>query len=172
MNANGAYIVEGNIESSLELATEDQLTANLEIVAPEPARVTFMEEENGELVSRLAVIRTYVPIFLFHEMLRDRQRVLKEVRKKKLEILRSPDNDGSDEVKEILMEEAKEVEQSIMMDWLTRQVLNVWKLTEKDMTPERFERGLVFEQIQGLFNRFFGDLMQSKRNRDKLKGLG
>jgi len=98
--------------------------------------------------------------------------VLKEVRKKKLEILRSPDNDGSDEVKEILMEEAKEVEQSIMMDWLTRQVLNVWKLTEKDMTPERFERGLVFEQIQGLFNRFFGDLMQSKRNRDKLKGLG
>lgn len=177
MNANGTYTVEGSIEQSLELATEDQLTANLEIVAPEPCRVTFMEEETNEagevkLVSRLAIIRTYVPIFLFHEMLRDRQRVLKEVRKKKLEILRSEDNDGTDEVKEILAEEAKEVEQSTMIDWLTRQVLNVWKLTEKNMTPQRFERGLTFEQIQGLFSRFFGDLMQSKRSRDKLRGLG
>jgi hypothetical protein len=174
---NGAYTVEGSIENSLELATEDQLTTNLEIVAPEPVRVTFMEEqkdEHGEpqLVPRIALIRTYVPIFAFHEMLRDRQKLLKEVRRKKLEILRSPDNDGTEEIKEILMEEAKEVEQSIMMDWLTRQVLNVWKLTEKDMTIERFELGVEFEQVEVLFNRFFGGLMRSKRYKDKLRQQG
>jgi hypothetical protein len=158
------------VEGSIEYALEDQLTANLEIVAPPPAKVTFMEEgPNGEDVPRIADIKTYVPMYLFHEMLRDRQRILKEVRKKKLEILKSPDNDGTDEVKEILMEEIKEVEQEIQTGWLERQVLNIWKRTEHDMTYERLVRGLNFEQIQGLFNLFFAGLIKSKQAKDKLR---
>jgi len=158
------------VEGSVEYALDDQLEANLEIVAPTPIRVTFMEEsEDGGLKPRTALIRTYVAMYDFHGMLRSRQKVLKEVRRKKLEILRSPDNDGTDEVKEMLTEEAKEIEQDIMTEWLEHQVLSVWQRTEKDMVYDRFVRGLQFEQIEGLFNRFFGGLIKSKRAKDKLR---
>jgi len=161
------------VEGSIEYALDDQLTANLEIVAPAPIRVTFMEEgPNGEDVPRTAEIRTYVPMFVFHEMLRDRQRILKEVRRKKIEILRSPDNDGTPEIKAMFEEEAKELEQDMMTEWLELQVLSVWRRTEKDMTYDRLVRGLDFEQMQGLFNRFFAGLIRSKQARDKLKQQG
>jgi hypothetical protein len=167
-NTNGTAVVE--VEGSVEYAMEEQLTANLEIVAPAPARVTFMEEgPDGEEQPRVAEIRTYVPVFVFNEMLRDRQRILKDIRRKKLAILRSEENDGTDEVKEMLEVEAKELEQSVMGEWVQEQVFKVWKRTEKDMSLKRFQCGLDFEQIQGLFTRFFGGLMRSKQAKDKLR---
>jgi hypothetical protein len=167
--SNNTAVVEG----SIEYAMEDQLTANLEIAVPLPIRVTFMEEgPNGEEQPRIAEIRTYVPMFVFHEMLRDRQRILKEVRRKKIEILRSEGNDGTPEIKEMLAEEAKELEQEMMTEWLENQVLNVWKRTEKDMTYDRLVRGVDFDQMQGLFNRFFAGLIKSKQAREKLKQQG
>jgi hypothetical protein len=161
------------VEGSVEYALEDQLEANLEIVAPAPVKVTFMEEDgDGNDVPRIAEIRTYVPVFIFNEMLRDRQRILKDVRRKKLAIMRSEENDGTPEVLEMLQEEAKELEQSIMGEWVQGQVLKVWQRTEKNMTLEKFQRGLNFEQIQGLFTRFFAGLMRSKQAKDKLRQQG
>lgn len=169
--SNSTAVVE--IEGSVEYALEDQLEANLEIVAPAPIKVTFMEEgPDGEDVPRTAEIRTYVPVFIFNEMLRDRQRILKDVRRKKLAIMRSEENDGSPEVLEMLQEEAKELEQSIMGEWVQGQVLRVWQRTEKEMTLDKFQRGLNFEQIQGLFTRFFAGLMRSKQAKDKLRQQG
>lgn len=170
-HASNTAIVE--VEGSIEYALDDQLEANLEIVAPAPIRVSFMEEgPNGEDVQRIAEIRTYVPVFIFNEMLRDRQRILKDVRRKKLAIMRSEENDGSPEVLEMLQEEAKELEQSIMGEWVQGQVLRVWQRTEKEMTLDKFQRGLNFEQIQGLFTRFFAGLMRSKQAKDKLRQQG
>lgn len=170
-HASNTAIVE--VEGSIEYALDDQLEANLEIVAPAPIRVSFMEEgPNGEDVQRIAEIRTYVPVFIFNEMLRDRQRILKDVRRKKLAIMRSEENDGTPEVIEMLQEEAKELEQSIMGEWVQGQVLRVWQRTEKEMTLDKFQRGLNFEQIQGLFTRFFAGLMRSKQAKDKLRQQG
>lgn len=161
------------IEGSVEYALDDQLEANLEIVAPAPVKVTFMEEdEDGNDVPRIAEIRTYVPVFIFNEMLRDRQRILKDVRRKKLAIMRSEENDGTPEVIEMLQEETKELEQSVMGEWVQGQVLRVWQRTEKEMTLEKFQRGLSFEQVQGLFTRFFAGLMRSKQAKDKLRQQG
>lgn len=169
--SNSTAVVE--IEGSVEYALEDQLEANLEIVAPAPVKVTFMEEgPDGEDIPRTAEIRTYVPVFIFNEMLRDRQRVIKDVRRKKLAIMRSEENDGTPEVVEMLQEEAKELEQSVMGEWVQGQVLRVWQRTEKNMTLEKFQRGLSFEQVQGLFTRFFAGLMQSKQAKDKLRQQG
>lgn len=167
--SKGTAVVEG----SIEYAMDDQLEANLEIVAPAPVRVTFMEEgPDGEEQPRLAEIRTYVPVFIFNEMLRDRQRVLKDVRRKKLAITRSEENDGTPEVIEMLQEEAKELEQAIMGEWVQEQVLKVWKRTEKNMTFEKFTHGLQLDQVQELFTRFFGGLMRSKQAKDKLRQQG
>jgi hypothetical protein len=171
MNNHSTAVVE--VEGSVEYALDDQLESNLEIVAPTPARVTFMEEDaDGNDVPRIAEIKTYVPVFIFNEMLRDRQRMIKDVRRKKLAILRSEENDGSPEVKEMLQEEAKELEQSMMGEWVQEQVFKVWKRTEKNMTLDAFQRGLNFEQIQELFTRFFGGLMRSKQVKDKLRQQG
>jgi hypothetical protein len=169
MNNHSTAVVEGSVEYALD----DQLEANLEIVAPAPIRVTFMEEgPDGDDVPRLAEIKAYVPVHIFNEMLGSRQRMLKDVRRKKLEILRSPENDGTDEVKEMLQEEAKEAEQAVVNEWVQRQVLTCWQRTEKDMTFERFARGLTLDQIKGLFTRFFGDLTRSKQFKDKLRQQG
>lgn len=165
---NGLTVVEGELEG-----IDEELTNNLEIIAPSPVRVSLMEQmpgENGEitLMPVTHTIRTYVPMSIFLEMLRNRQTVFKQIRRRKLEILRSPENDGSPEVKEILAEEMKEVEQELLYGWIIDQILAVWKLTEKDMTFERLAGGLQHKQGEELFSRFFGSLIKSRQARDKL----
>lgn len=166
---NGLTVVEGELEG-----IDEELTNNLLIVAPEPVKVTFMEEGTGDagevvLKPTIKVIRSYVPMSIFHQMLISRQKVMKEIRKRKLEIWRSPENDGSPEVKEILAEEVKEVEQEIMYGWIVEQILSVWKLTDKEMTFERLEGGLQHSQGEELFNRFFASMIKSKRASDRLR---
>jgi hypothetical protein len=47
--------------------------------------------------------------------------------------------------------------QQEMMDWMSTQVLNVWTLTEPDMTMEKLRDGVGFQKIFGLFNLFFAN---------------
>jgi molecular chaperone DnaK (HSP70) len=163
---NGTATIEGSLEM-LPL-DDEELERNLKVIAPLPVEVTFFDGD----AERTAKIKTRVPMSVFHEMLGTRQKVRKEVRRQKLAILRSTENDGTEEVTEMLKEEAKEVEQEIMTRWLVEQVLAVWRRTEPDMTFEQLENGLEFEQVEALFSRFFGGLMRQKRFKDRLMHTG
>lgn len=172
------------VDRQIAEVLEEQLSANLEIVAPSPVKVTIYDvalpqghighqhvDAGGNLLPhfelRTAVISTFVPMSVFNSMLLSRQRAMREARKQKIEILKQ--SDGSPDMREMLQEEAKETEQTIMSKWLLEQVLTVWKRTEPDMTLDRLENGLTFKQVMGLFNRFFEDLIQSKLNRDRAR---
>lgn len=74
---------------------------------------------------RHANIRTKVPMRVFNKMLMAHDQMMKESAAEK------------------------------KIDWMTEQVLAVWKVTEPNMTKDELIDGLEFEQISGLFSRFF-----------------
>lgn len=138
------------------------LDIDLEETAPLPVAVTFNEwveepvlDEHGKTqrrpdgspivhmhrVSRRALIETFVPMDLFLKMMASREAFTKT---------KSVDPAG------------KAASQEATLAWVGKQVLNVWQLTEPDMTEERLRRGLNFKQVYGLFTRFFGDLLQQQ----------
>lgn len=44
------------------------------------------------------------------------------------------------------------------MKWMRARVLEIWQLTEEDMTEKRLNRGLTIQQTAGLFKRFFAQM--------------
>jgi len=92
---------------------------------------------------RRAQIDTFVPMRIFNKMLATRDRVVRE--------------------REAYLQ--KGGEEDPMMIWMTNQVLNVWKLSEPDMTYEALVDGLSFDKISKLFAAFFGDVVKQATQR-------
>ena len=116
-------------------------------VLPEPVRVSIVEfipqkaegtDANGDETiirvprSRIATINTYVPMKILHRMMASQGAQGAE----------SPEN------------------QQMMISWMIDQVLEVWRLTEPNMTAEKLAEGLSYQKVFGLFGRFFGDLLK------------
>jgi hypothetical protein len=144
-------------DEAIEKAFSTGEAVNLDEVSYEYVPVAFVEYipytvegSDGKTVTRykpetrIAEICNRVPMYLLNRLLADEKRM------KKLQ-------------KRIAAGEIEEPEEDPTMQWVTRQVLNVWRLTENDMTYERLERGLLFEQIYGLFSRFFGPTLRRLR---------
>jgi hypothetical protein len=126
---------------------------NLDEVTIEELEVAFIEYESVEKDGqkhmrphkRVALISTYVPISLLHKMLAGQ---------KKAQALKVRVDSGE-----------LEMEDDPMMLWISRQVFAVWKLSEPDMSWERFERGLDLEKVLGLFSRFFSSTLRKLRGK-------
>lgn len=132
-----------------------QASTTFDEVLPEPIKIVWGEyvdyretlEDGREvtrrrLVRRVSEINTYVPVKILNRMMASQERI------KKIQALRtkSPDQvDGQS--------------QQEMIDWMSQQVLNVWQLTEPDMTIEKLQEAFDFKKIFGLFNLFFGSLL-------------
>lgn len=149
---------------------EQSAAQNLDEVAPEPVSVTIREyvertEEDAEgrpvtrrrLVVRSAQIETFVPMRVFNRMMASRRVAL--ARRATLAAQRADvgawaaadaADDGDDD----------NPADDPVMQWMQQNVLRVWQLTEPDMTADRLENGLSFQQIQGLFARFFGEMLR------------
>ena len=93
---------------------------------------------------RIAEIINFVPMRIFNQMLASRNKIMRQREK-------------------FLQSKAEEQEQTDpMIEWMLRQVLEVWKLTpgEEDMTLDRLENGLDFQKIYRLFTLFFDKMMK------------
>lgn len=142
---------------------------DLDEVAPEPVAVTLREyieraetDADGHsvmrrrLVVRRALIETFVPMQVFNRMMADRRIAL---------LLRAGATGASASAlpTAVAADAAAaddEPADDPMLDWMQRSVLRVWRLTEPDMTLDRLALGLSFQQMQGLFARFFGELLR------------
>lgn len=126
---------------------EEVRSVNLDEVIVGEVRVAInkyvevvVKDENGdevvvnEIKTRIANIRTKVPMRLFNRMLQAHDKVMK--------------NSSAED----------------KLDWMTDQVLSVWQVTEPRMTKEQLVDGLEFEQISGLFSRFFDKQLRLLRN--------
>jgi hypothetical protein len=122
-------------------------------VLPEPITVSlieFIEEKTKDGITRrkpkvrVAEINTYVPMKIFHRMMASQEKIraIQEVRAKAVD---GKLDDGS---------------QQTMLLWMVDQVLQVWQLTEPDMTGDKLTEGLSFQKVIGLFGVFFGDLLK------------
>lgn len=122
-------------------------------VLPEPITVSlveFVEYKTKEGVTRRkpairnAEINTYVPMKIFHRMMASQEKIraIQDVRAKA--VGGKLDDDS----------------QQTMLLWMVDQVLQVWKLTEPDMTADALTEGLSFQKVIGLFGVFFGDLLK------------
>lgn len=133
-------------------------TVNLDEVTIGEIAVAFVEwvevkatGNDGQTVTRIkpqvrhAHISDYVPMYLLNKMVASQ---------KKAQRARDRFQAGDEEFT-----------QDPMMAWVSEQVLAVWKLSEPDMTQERFNRGLNFQQINGLFTRFFGEQLRLSKNK-------
>ncbi len=143
---------------------EEQQQDNLRLLLPEVIEVTIMEEVNrrtetdeegfevelSDWKPRTARIKAWVPMAVFHQML---------VGRKKIARLRAMVSGAAEDM------EAEESE--ALIEWVFEQVFNVWRLTERNMTLERLQRGLNFEQALELFNRFFAGLLKRMAERNK-----
>lgn len=119
---------------------------------PEPIKVSivaFLEEDvtvggikmrRRKPVSRVAEIGTYVPMLILNKMMKSQAQI------RKLQAMR--EQSGDTEV------------QAETMQWMAEQVCAVWQLSEPDMTVQKLMEGLDFKKILGLFNLFFGNLLQ------------
>lgn len=150
MSSNGHK----NTEAQDALALLDTFGSgvNFDEVIPEPVQVSIMEftpqqvgfNEHHEpvmrntLQKRIALINTYVPMRILHRMMATQERM-------KIAQAKNPDQQ----------------DQQAIIQWISEQVLEVWKLTEPDMTYDRLTTGLVFQQIVGLFNRFFASQLKA-----------
>ncbi len=128
------------------LNTLDRLgSVNLDEVTTDIVPVAFVEFEPHESggVKRMkprvrhAEIIDYVPMYLLNRALAN-ERKIKKIRAK------------------IDAEEMEEPEEDVQMTSLQRSVYEVWKLSEPEMTFDRFKVGLELSQVMGLYNRFFG----------------
>ncbi|MBF6588932.1 MAG: hypothetical protein IVW57_00190 [Ktedonobacterales bacterium] len=99
-------------------------------------------------------IETRVPMMIFNRMLAGRQRAMR-ARAAYLAHGGSA-NDGGDP----------------MLQWMQEQVLAVWQLSDPAMTLDRLAEGLDFQQVQGLFARFFGELLRQQQSKASGGGNG
>lgn len=122
-------------------------------VLPEPIMVSLVEfvpyqTEDGvtrrKPKIRTAEINTYVPMKIFHRMMASQEKIraIQDVKAK------------SDKGK------LDEQSQQTMLLWMIDQVLQVWNLTEPEMTADKLTEGLSFQKVIGLFGVFFGDLLK------------
>ena len=160
MTKNGKIVDSTNVEAANAYMDMD---TQFDDVLPEPIQVTLVEyvteeyEENGKLrqrrrpARRTALINTYVPMRVLHSMMASQEKL------RRLQNLQKEVQDG----------QVSSGGQQAMIEWMTEQVLAVWKLTEPDMTAEALADGLSFQKVFGLFKLFFGDLLASM-NRQKL----
>lgn len=136
-------------------------------------------------------INTWVPMFLFNRMLANQKKIQQA---RRLHTLREAAKEAREEqlteegigLEPLEPEEEEEEEDSFNFTsltdeafksilansdpallWQAREVLTVWKLTpgEGGMSLKRLLLGLTFEQIQGLFMRFFGAMLRQKQNK-------
>lgn len=152
---------------------------NLDEVSPASVTVAFREfvadAQKGYAVKIVKKdIHTWVPMYLFNRMLANQKRVQK---------LRSQARNAAPAIEaeesfDLFADEepfnpatlSDEAFQQIMREsepaivWQSREVLTIWKLTpgEEHMSLKRLVLGLGFEQIQGLFMRFFGAMLRQK----------
>ena len=146
-----------DIESAKEALSALTSVDSFDEMLPQPVRVSlvdFQPYEAGKDLSgqpiirnkpviRTAEISTYVPMKIFHGLIASQE---------KLNRIRKAGAEGgapSDE----------------MLQWMSEQVLAVWKLTEPDMTLDRLTSGLDMFKIMGLFQHFFGSLL-NRANRN------
>jgi hypothetical protein len=144
------------VQAASNQFVESALAVNLDETIQPPIRVRFVEwgevDEIGEdgapvldpetgqpykvLVPRprIAVINSFVPSFVFNQVMAIQQRAARDKTAQSFEVLADC-------------------------------VLLVWKLTEPRMTSERLAKGLDFEQISGLFARFFGETIRRMNSR-------
>jgi hypothetical protein len=144
-------------QQEIDRVFEAGAAVNLDEVNIESVTVTLMEkvpEEvmiNGHKVKRNKIvpvtheISCYVPMYLLNRLVAEQ---------KKMQKMRARIAEGE-----------LESQEDPMMEWVTKQVLNVWKLTEEDMTYERLSFGLDFEKTFGLFARFFGPALRRLRTK-------
>jgi len=117
---------------------------NLDEIVIETIAVAIRDrDKNGKHVLRVAEIESFVPMRIFNRMLATRQRVVAQREK----FLAGKSDDEADPI----------------IGWMVDQVLAVWKLSEDDMTRERLEEGLPFENLSALFSRFFGRVLRSSQ---------
>lgn len=149
--------VEVNLDQANALM-EEAAAVNLDEVLISTVSVAFVEwlpvekqSVDGQPVTRYspqvrhAEISDYVPMHLLNRMIAGE----KKARRAREYYLAGDENFTQDP----------------HLAWMSEQIFAVWKLTEPDMTQERFQKGLNFDQIQGLFSRFFGGLLRRQRSR-------
>lgn len=153
-NIDGAVLRDEAAQAQAEQALEMVQAVNLDEVDIEDIEVAFVEYEEvtdkggrkrHKAHKRTAYISTYVPMRLLNKMLASQR---------KAQTLKKRVDAGQ-----------LEVDEDPMMVWISRQVFEVWKLSEPDMTYERFEKGLDLEKVMGLFGRFFGSTLQKLRGK-------
>ena len=152
--------VENTAEIVKDLTAQEALamlggTTSFDEVLPEPITVGWIEYIEQEqmvggirmtkrkAIKRVSEIETYVPVKILNRMMASQEKI------KKLQALRSQDPTQLDGQT-----------QKDMVDWMSSQVLSVWQLTEPAMTLEKLQEGLDFKKTLGLFNLFFGNLLQ------------
>lgn len=132
-----------------------QASTTFDEVLPEPITVTWVEFVEGEKqlpdgrtikvrkpFQRKSEINTYVPVRILNKMMASQEKI------KRIQAARSKGPENID------MQTQQE-----MVSWMEEQVLNVWQLSEPDMTIEQLHDGLDFKKIFGLFSFFFGNLL-------------
>ena len=148
--------VEGSIEPNT--ASLDAFLNGTDVfdeVLPEPIRVSLIDfknkdtgekDEDGNPIlvreprARIAYINTYVPMKVLHRMMSSQEKLRR--------------------MQGLAKAGASEEGNQVMLTWMTEQVLEVWRLTEPNMTAEKLSEGLSYQKIFGLFGRFFGDLLK------------
>ncbi|GAC1471397.1 MAG: hypothetical protein PVSMB5_20000 [Ktedonobacteraceae bacterium] len=156
---------------------EEYSETTLDEVSPTSVQVAFCEyTPNGPKITP-RTISTRVPMFAFNNMLANQKRMQK-LRKKQLQAKEFDISDENTEEFDLLSEEtlpnfATLTDQAFRdiiansepaIVWQAREVLTIWKLTpgEGEMSLKKLMLGLTFEQIQGLFSRFFGAMLRQK----------
>jgi hypothetical protein len=131
-----------------DVTFQDVLPQPIEVVLVEYITYEAGKRADGspiirrKLSQRTTMIESYVPMKVFHGMMASQGKI-KQFQK------------ATSGKAEVNAEDQKE-----MLDWMSKQVLAVWKLTEPDMTEERLSEGLDFQKVLGLFQSFFGDRLK------------
>ena len=175
------------LERAQEMISEFS-AVNLDEVAPEVIKVAFREfvprVGGGYMIQTTAKeINTWVPFWLFNRMLANQKQVQKLRRQRAaLEAATDEQTEPETEPLDLLQEEEQPLDFLALTDelfrevmsnsepaivWQVREVLAVWKLTpgEEHMSLKRLVLGLTFEQIEGLFSRFFGAMLRRRQIR-------
>lgn len=181
-------------EQNISLEQAQQMMAemsavNLDEVSPGVITVAFHEFTPGKrggfvVETTMKEINTWVPMYLFNRMLANQKRMqkLRQQRARKVEFAVDPPIEEEEEENYDLLADDSTLDFAKLTDeafkeslansepalvWQAKEVLTVWKLTpgEEGMSLKRLLLGLTLEQVQGLFTRFFGAMLQKKMNR-------
>jgi hypothetical protein len=177
------------LEQAQELM-EEMSAVNLDEVSPGTVSIAFREfvaGKNGSLRYSIEAttkeINTWVPMFLFNRMLSNQKKLQKHRRAlaRQVEFAATTEDVQEPDTYDVLAEEpdldltaltdqafrAVLSESEPALVWQAKEVLTIWKLTpgEEQMSLKRLVLGLTFEQITGLFTRFFGALLRQKQSK-------